>query len=189
VEEDIVGRKTSLRHDLLTARQRLSTVQRMRAGEAIARHAAERWHDLRTVAAYLSIGAEPPTDPMLDGWLEDGVRILLPVIDGDHLDWAGYVGAESLGAGPLGINQPTGPRLGGSALAAAELVIVPALCVDRRGSRLGRGRGYYDRALTTTEAPVVAVVYDSELIDDVPVEAHDRPVDGVLRPAGFTSLR
>jgi 5-formyltetrahydrofolate cyclo-ligase len=72
-------------------------------------------------------------------------------------------------------------------LAAASVVVVPALSVDRDGNRLGRGRGYYDRALSDIKAPVVAVVYDDELIDVVPAEPHDRRVDAVLRPRGLTS--
>jgi 5-formyltetrahydrofolate cyclo-ligase len=72
-------------------------------------------------------------------------------------------------------------------LAQAAIVVVPALSVDRRGNRLGRGRGYYDRALSDLAGSVVAVVYDDELIDEVPAEPHDRRVDAVLQPRGLTS--
>jgi 5-formyltetrahydrofolate cyclo-ligase len=67
----------------------------------------------------------------------------------------------------------------------ADVVLVPALAVDRDGHRLGRGRGYYDRALESVTAPVVAVVYDDDVIDDVPIEPHDRCVDGRLTPSGY----
>jgi 5-formyltetrahydrofolate cyclo-ligase len=50
---------------------------------------------------------------------------------------------------------------------------------------LGRGRGYYDRALTAVAAPVVAVGYDDELVDAVPIEPHDQRVQAMLRPAGY----
>ena len=93
---------------------------------------------------------------------------------------------ELLERGPLGLLEPPPPYLGPDALARARLVLVPALAVDRQGNRLGRGRGYYDRALAELPAAVrvLAVVFDDELLDDVPTEAHDRPVTGALLPSG-----
>ena len=74
-------------------------------------------------------------------------------------------------------------------MADVELVVVPALAVDRRGNRLGRGAGFYDRALAGSRpATVVAVIYDDELLDTVPAEAHDVPVHAVLTPAGLTAF-
>lgn len=151
----------------------------------MARHGSAAWSGVGCLAAYLGVGTEPPTIPLLDALRAAGVRILLPVISGDELDWAIYDGADALAAGPLGLAEPTGPRLGSEGFAAAELVLVPALAVDRRGHRLGRGRGYYDRALGPVSVPVVAVVFDDDVIDDVPVEAHDRSVDGRLTPSGY----
>jgi 5-formyltetrahydrofolate cyclo-ligase len=102
--------------------------------------------------------------------------VLLPVIVGERrLDWARYDGAGSLADGPLGLAEPAGPRLGAAALHDADLVVVPALAVDRAGHRLGRGRGYYDRALE----------YDDDILDDVPVEPHDRSVQALLTPSGY----
>jgi 5-formyltetrahydrofolate cyclo-ligase len=130
------------------------------------------------------VGTEPPTQPLLDALRAAGVRVLLPVISGERLDWASYDGEGALAQGPLGLAEPTGHRLGSDALSAADVVLVPALAVDRSGHRLGRGRGYYDRALATAAGPVIAVVFDDDVIDDVPIEAHDRDVDGWLTPSG-----
>jgi 5-formyltetrahydrofolate cyclo-ligase len=66
------------------------------------------------------------------------------------------------------------------------MLLVPALAVDRAGNRLGRGGGYYDRALSGIRAQVVAVIYDDELVDAVPHEPHDRLVDATLRPLGVS---
>jgi 5-formyltetrahydrofolate cyclo-ligase len=122
---------------------------------------------------------------LLDALRAAGVRFLLPVVTGERLDWATYDGEGALAEGPLGLAEPSGHRLGSDALAAADVVLVPALAVDRSGHRLGRGRGYYDRALAAVSVPVIAVVFDDDVIDDVPVEAHDRDVDGWLSPSGY----
>src|ERR687894_4854 len=86
--------------------------------------------------------------------------------------------------GRFGLPQPVGPRLGHTAIAAAEAVVVPALAVDRFGIRLGRGGGYYDRALVRArpDAVLVTVVFDDERVDELPREVHDRPVTAVVTP-------
>ena len=63
-------------------------------------------------------------------------------------------------------------------------MLAPALAVDGAGRRLGQGGGSYDRALDAHERAVLAVVFDDELIESVPAQAHDRPVGGTLTPAG-----
>nr|BFF01248.1 hypothetical protein GCM10020241_29230 [Streptoalloteichus tenebrarius] len=80
--------------------------------------------------------------------------------------------------------EPTGPRLGPEAVGEAEVLFVPALAVDSRGVRLGRGGGYYDRSLPLARpgALLVAVVRDSEFVDELPAEPHDVRVGAVLTP-------
>jgi 5-formyltetrahydrofolate cyclo-ligase len=175
-----------LRERLLADRLAMDADVRTAAGIAIATNGWAQLHHHTTVAAYLAVGSEPATAPLLDQLRDGGVRVLLPVMDGPTLTWAAYSGA--LAAGPLGINEPVGPRLGADAILDVDVVIAPALAVDRHGNRLGRGRGYYDRALAKVTAPIIAIVYDDELLAEVPTEGHDRRVTGVLRPAGFTSL-
>jgi 5-formyltetrahydrofolate cyclo-ligase len=63
---------------------------------------------------------------------------------------------------------------------------MPALSVDRAGVRLGRGGGYYDRALlhARPDAVLVALVFDDEFVDELPAEPHDRRVTAVVTPSG-----
>ncbi|MEU5691695.1 5-formyltetrahydrofolate cyclo-ligase [Actinosynnema sp. NPDC020468] len=136
-----------------------------------------------TVCAYLPVGNEPGSAAMLDTLAESGFRVLLPVVVGPApLDWAVYA-PDELAPGPFGLREPSGPRLGPTAIGAASLVLVPALAVDHRGVRLGKGGGHYDRSLPLTNAPLVALVRDAEFVPyDLPAEAHDVRVDAVLTP-------
>jgi len=138
-----------------------------------------------TVAAYAAVGTEPDSRPLIDALRSRGLRVLLPVLlpDGD-LDWAPYPGWASLVPGPHGLLEPPGPGLGPDAVQDAVLVLVPGLAVDRRGRRLGRGGGSYDRVLARIpRARSLVVVYDEEVLDEVPVLPHDRPVGGALTPS------
>src|SRR5438876_998959 len=143
-----------------------------------------------TIAAYYSIGAEPGTHGLVFALWKRGSYVLLPVLrpDGD-LDWASYEGPDSMVPGPRGLLEPGEPPRGVDAVARADAVLVPALAVDGAGRRLGRGGGSYDRALARVGplVPLIALVYDDELVEHVPAEGPDVPVRAAVTPrAGIT---
>lgn len=178
--------KSQLRRRLLAARRAVPPELREREAAALAA-APLPVKAPGPVCAYWPVGTEPGSPALLDGLVRRGCRVLLPVCDAAAtLDWAHYTGAGALRTGPLGLREPSGPRLGCAAIAGAALILVPALAVDHRGVRLGRGAGYYDRALplAAPDTPVLAVVRDEELLAWLPAEAHDIPVNGVLTPGG-----
>ena len=144
-------------------------------------------HNARTIACYLSTTDEPPTREFIDWALDNGIDVLVPVSREDGLmDWARCdLAGESLDV--LGMPVPTSELLGPMAVDSVDVMCVPAALVDRRGGRLGWGRGYFDRMLGSMahRPPVFAVVYDHEVIDEVPREAHDQPVDGAVTPSGI----
>lgn len=145
-----------------------------------------------TVAAYYSIGSEPETRRLLYALWKRGTYVLLPLLQPDgELDWASYEGPDSLVPGPRGLLEPGEPARGVDAIARVDMVLVPALAADGSGNRLGRGGGSFDRALARVGPliPVIALLYDDELLDAVPAEPHDRPVNSIARPAtGITRL-
>lgn len=180
--------KTDLRTRLLSHRRTLTPAQLAGAADEIRDRALELLAPAPTVALYASTGTEPGTGPLLDALHSSGARVLLPVLQPDlDLDWGQYDGPLSLIAGPRGTIEPAGPRLGPEAIADAVLVFVPGLAADRAGHRLGRGGGSYDRALRriSPTALVAVVLYDDELIDEVPVASHDTAVHAVLTPTGL----
>ncbi|WP_082600343.1 5-formyltetrahydrofolate cyclo-ligase [Nocardioides sp. Soil777] len=184
--------KRDLRRRLLEARRGRSVADLGRTAAVIADHALA-WEPVRrarTVAAYVSVGAEPGTGPLLEGLHAAGVRVLLPVVLPDlDLDWAAYTGPESLAAARLGLLEPTGALLGVDAVRDADVLLVPGLAVSPSGERLGRGGGCYDRALARAAGrPVAVLLHDDEVGVDVPTEPHDRPVTHAITPAGVHAL-
>jgi 5-formyltetrahydrofolate cyclo-ligase len=194
--EKSVRAKIALRNQLLTMRRQLPLTDRRAAADQLQDQTLDlvRREAPSTIAAYVPIGAEPGGAD-LPAVLARHARVLLPVLQPDNdLDWAAYDG--TLDPGPRGLAQPSGPPLGPSAITSADLILVPALAVDRIGRRIGRGGGSYDRALARLDAPagagrlVVALLHDWELIDEVPAEPHDRRVHGVITPtSGFALSR
>ncbi|MCW2767338.1 MAG: 5-formyltetrahydrofolate cyclo-ligase [Nocardioides sp.] len=185
--------KLALRDQLLTARGRRPLVEIGADAGRIASQllALPEVRRAATVAAYVSMGAEPGTSALLAGLREAGKRVILPVLRPDNdLDWAAFDGPESLVPAPRGLLEPAGELLGPDAIATADVVLVPGLAVARSGMRLGRGGGSYDRALERVPAGTFTCVllYDDEVAVDVPTEPHDRPVTAAASPAGVTRL-
>ena len=193
-ERGVAEHKSLLRKDLLAARARLTEAERKSAGAALRATLLElpEVGMAGTIAAYLSVGTEPQTTGLIFALWKRGSYVLLPVLREDNdLDWASYEGPDSLAGGRRGLLEPTEPRRGVAAITSADFVIVPALAVGKNGQRLGRGGGCYDRALARVgpAVPTVALVYDNELLDEVPAAPHDQPVRAVAQPArGITRL-
>jgi 5-formyltetrahydrofolate cyclo-ligase len=185
------AQKMARRDQLVTTRNRRPLLDRVDVARAIALQltAAPEVRRAACVAAYVAVGSEPGTAPLLHALHAAGKRVLLPLLlpDGD-LDWAVYAGDQSLVPARRGLLEPTSPPLGPAAVAGADAVLVPGLAVSPLGDRLGRGGGSYDRALGRVPVGtfVCCLLYDDEVAVDVPVEPHDRRVTAVASPSGIT---
>lgn len=141
----------------------------------------------RTIACYLSTPDEPPTRAYLEWARANGVDVLLPVSRDDGLlDWAAY-DSDDEGEDVLGLPVPLGGIVPPIRVNEVDLMLVPAAACDRSGMRMGWGRGYFDKTLGSMDRrpPVYAVVYDDEIVDALPHEPHDQPVDGAVTPSGL----
>jgi 5-formyltetrahydrofolate cyclo-ligase len=184
--EELAVAKDELREGLLFRRRARPLAERTAAAEAVTAALLAGLRGVGTLAAFVPDPIEPGAGRLPDAYAELGARVLLPVVppQGRVLDWAVHTG--ELEPGRYGLFHPVGPRLGATAIGEADAVVVPALAVDRFGIRLGRGGGYYDRALmhARPDAVLVTVVFDDERVDELPREDHDRPVSAVVTPSG-----
>ena len=187
--------KATWRTNIVAARRAVSPEQRATEAAALRDHLLSVAQPGTTVCAYVPVGSEPGHLDILDALVGAGVRVLLPVAreaagSPQPLSWGEYrVGG--LIAAPFGLREPAPPRLPAEAIAAAAIVVVPALAVDRSGARLGRGAGFDVVVLPFAAAAArrVAVVRDEELVDELPHEDHDVPMTHALTPGrGLVAL-
>lgn len=166
--------KPAARSVLLAARRARTHSSLESAAGRVALHLSSLVRRLapHVIAAYVPFGTEPGGDlPRLLAEMAPDARVLIPMTLPDRdLDWV-----------TPGTDTPLGP----AAIATAELIIVPALAVDRTGLRLGRGGGSYDRALARAAgtATIVALLHDGEFAEEVPGEPHDQRVHAAITPS------
>jgi len=190
---DVEHEKRALRAELRERRQLLSDAQRDAAASGIGEQldVLVAAHDARSISCFLSTPTEPGTHDFVRSAVERGIRVLLPVTRADGLlDWAVADESETIGEGLFGLPEPTGEVLGPIAVNDVDLMIIPAAAVDFSGTRLGWGRGYFDKTIGSMEncPPVYAVIFDSEIFDNLPREMHDQPVTGVVTPTRTLTL-
>jgi len=183
--------KTQLRAEILLARRTLAPQLHDAEAHALSGRLPALIGAGETVCAYVPVGSEPGSAELIDSLLRREVRVLLPIARHDAagtpvpLQWGEYRPGGLVEA-RFGLREPAQPWLPAEAIAAATVVLVPALAVDRAGVRLGRGAGFYDRSLPLADqaARLVAVVRDDEIVDRLPAEPHDVRMTHALTPDG-----
>lgn len=188
---DAIAAKRALRAELRERRRIRSQHERDATTEALTRQLIALASSLgpRSLSCYLATPDEPQTRPFLRWAGEQGIRVLLPVSRDDGLlEWATDDGSLDDELDAMGMPVPATELLGPIAINDVGLIIVPAAAVDRTGMRMGWGRGYFDKTLGSMDRrpPVFAVVFEHEVLDELPREPHDQGVDGVVTPAGIT---
>ncbi|MEA1943249.1 MAG: 5-formyltetrahydrofolate cyclo-ligase [Pseudomonadota bacterium] len=183
--------KSALRQKLLADRIAAAT-RRPQAAADMAAHFAPTWRPEKgqVVAGYRPLHHEMDPGPLMAAFMEAGARLCLPVMQADDqpLLFRGWRPGDTLETGSFGVEEPVdrAPEL------VPELVLVPLVGVDRKGMRLGFGKGYYDRTLAALRAKgrvrTVGVAYAEQLVDRVPSEPHDQPLDALVTDAGWHSF-
>lgn len=181
--------KRALRAELREQRRTMPSRLRIVASEGITHflQRATQRYSARSVACYLSGPNEPSTRDYIDWCLEQQIRVIVPSAREDGLlDWIEYTGQDEA-LTQLGVPEVDGEALGPIAASYVDLIVTPALAITPNGYRLGQGRGYYDKTFGSMEQapPTIAVVYDSEVIEDLPLDHWDQPVDAYVTPTRF----
>lgn len=180
--DDLASRKTQLRKSLNSWRSQFAVhladhdAERLALQERFAREliALSKKLQAKRIASYMPFGGEPDVSLFNKYCLDARLELLLPVSNPDNtLHWVEFDGVTTK-TSIFGFAEPHGPAV---SLAPVDLIVVPALAIDHSGNRLGKGKGFYDRALAEIEAPLVAVVYEHELLDSLPAQPHDHPVN------------
>jgi 5-formyltetrahydrofolate cyclo-ligase len=193
MSDPIAAAKRAMRAELRERRHLLSQAALDAAAEGIREQLDALVERLgaRSISCFLSIPTEPGTREFVAGAVARGIRVLLPItrVDG-LLDWAVATPDGDIAEGMFGLPEPVGEVLGPIAVNDVDLLVIPAAAVDRTGMRLGWGRGYFDKTIGSMERcpPVYAVVFDSEVVDEVPSDRLDQPVTGVVTPTQTLTL-
>ena len=170
--------KSEIRRKIKNMRKMLDEADKAIAAEAV-------FNQLEKTAAFImakrilmyhSLPDEVSTHAFLRKWASEK-SFFLPRVNGVDLDILPYEQTR-LELGSFQIEEPTGNDLVDPS--TIELIITPAVAYDRKGNRLGRGKGFYDRLLTQSSATKIGVAYHFQIVDDIPVEPHDVPVDMVI---------
>lgn len=128
------------------------------------------------ILMYHSLPDELYTHEFLSKWAARK-HFFLPRVNGVDLEILPYEESR-LELGSFHIEEPTGNNTVDPS--EIELIVVPAVAYDRKGNRLGRGKGFYDRLLKTTKATKIGVGYEFQLYDEIPTEPHDVGMDIII---------
>ena len=173
--------KAEVRKLMRKQKSAVPSEEKLRRSKAIMQQVEQtpEFGNSHTVLLYWSMADEVQTHDFVNKWYKDKV-LLLPCVQGDDLILRQYTGPECLVAGEqFGIGEPTGPEW--DDLDAIQLIIVPGVAFDNKGNRMGRGRGFYDRMLKSTpNALKIGVAYGFQMLDDIPIEPHDVPMNLVI---------
>ncbi len=182
MNKDDIRRRVKARKTLLDDTDKLTAAARV--FDMLERTAAFMMAD--RILMYHSLPDELSTRSLISKWASRK-HFYLPRVNGVNLDILPY-DEQRLALGSFHIEEPTGNDT--ASMDDIELVVVPAVAYDRRGNRVGRGKGYYDRLLAETRATKVGVGYDFQLMDDgeIPAEPHDVRVDIVITESGYYKI-
>jgi 5-formyltetrahydrofolate cyclo-ligase len=168
--------------ELLTQKRRMLPAQERVSGSDLVLQRLEQlpaFQQAKTVLLYYPIQNELDVLPLVKRHKREKT-LLFPVSHRRHMSVHPYAGNDMMHRGRFGIPEPTTPSYTGH----IDLVVVPAVAFDKKGRRLGRGGGYYDRYIKRlSHTLLVGVGYDFQLVDEVPAARFDQRVNMIILPS------
>lgn len=171
--------KPSLRRMVSQLKARMTDSEKQRQANAVFTQIEQlqEFGAAEDVAVYWSLNDEIDTSRFIEKWYNKK-RIWLPVVVGDDLIFRQYTGIGNMRKGAFGILEPSGPEL--NDIASIEVIIVPGVAFDLQNNRMGRGRGFYDRALQQSGAFKIGVAFNCQIFKQIPTIGTDIPMDLVV---------
>ncbi|OGJ43912.1 5-formyltetrahydrofolate cyclo-ligase [Candidatus Peregrinibacteria bacterium RIFCSPLOWO2_02_FULL_48_14] len=173
--------KQALRQEMREKRKALSPASYAKKSGEIHKQLEnlKEWQSARTVLLYVSNEAEVDTHALLHDALEKNRRVFVPKTVGENLVICPLREWEDLKPGNFGILEPC-EIVEEAHPESMDLILVPGLAFDRRGHRLGYGKGFYDKLLKNTRGFKVGLAFSEQVVEELPTEAHDVPLDLII---------
>ncbi|MCQ2148222.1 MAG: 5-formyltetrahydrofolate cyclo-ligase, partial [Bacteroidales bacterium] len=140
--------------------------------------ASDEWIHAKTVLLFNSLPDEIDMSYLFDKAVESSKKVVLPGVKGDELELY-YYDPSRITTGSFGILEPTADS-DPARPCDIDLAIIPGRAFTATGKRMGRGKGYYDRLLPSLSCPKIGVCYPCQIVEDLPVEKWDIPMDKVI---------
>ncbi len=176
--------KDELRKWIRSEKKKITLAEKQQRSKAIWQHLEknDKFLSASVVLLYWSMDDEVYTHEFVQKWAAQKT-LLLPVVDGDNLRIKPFTGIENMMISEqFGIGEPMGDDF--DDLSKIDVIIVPGVAFDKKRNRMGRGRGYYDKLLSTNNAYKIGVGFDFQIQEAVPVEQFDIPMDCVISESG-----
>ena len=178
-QKDAVRREIAALRKKTTAEERGSWDQAIKE-RLLSRPGLERFSG---VYSYISIRGEAGTKGILEELWSRNIPVAVPKVLGKTMEFFQITSWNDVSPGRMGILEPDGQGKLPENFGQNPLILVPAVGLDQKGNRIGYGGGYYDRFLAgLKDAAVIALAYEFQIYQEIPAEAHDRPVDEILTP-------
>lgn len=171
--------KEEIRKSIRQKKKLLSSEDKLQASELVFKQLfqLEQWKKANRVLSYHSLPDELQTIEYLDKMLSK--ELFLPKVDGDTLKIVAYDKSRLI-TGAYNILEPDDNNY--FPVEDIELIIIPGVAFDKQKNRLGRGKGYYDKLLSNTDAFKIGICYDFQLVEEIPADSHDIKMDIVITP-------
>ena len=173
--------KKTLRKQIRDQKRAMTPEEIQRSSEALGEKFLESalYKQAKTIYGYLPYNQEVRTVPMLERALADGKKVAVPKVYGEEMRFIYLTDLTQVEIGYAGIPEPIADGPVGDDPTA--LVLMPGLAFDREGHRIGYGGGFYDKFLAAEpNHPTIALCYAFQMVEELPVEEFDIPVDCVL---------
>lgn len=176
--------KCSIRREVLSRRDLISNKLRKAKDERIRETLVElpEFKSASKILLYASFRSEVGTVELLKYCLTDGKTTAIPKVDMQNNELRLYEIRDmgELSIGYVGIPEPDVSEDRRMKVEEMDLIIVPGSAFDKRGSRLGYGKGFYDKLLTRAMCKIIALSYEEQVVEFIPSESHDLKVDRIV---------